>query len=235
LHGAEVARILSIPTCIVPRFPGLTSALGLLTTDLKYDAIKTAFQVHPGLDYAQLNADFAEMEHSLRQQFAADGIDGTRVTFARFADARYVGQGYELRIAIPDGLVNEGSMQRMAEAFHHQHEAEYGHCFISSPIELVNIRVTGIGPTQKIQRLVPPIGGSLQEARVKVDQCVFRVPDGLKTFQTVFYRRENLPVGQVINGPVLILQPDSTTVVPPGCHVHADEHGNLIITIGGAV
>jgi N-methylhydantoinase A len=123
----------------------------------------------------------------------------------------------------------------MVEAFHRQHEAEYGHCFVSSPIELVNIRVTGIGPTQKIQHLIPPTGGSLHEARVKTDQCVFRVPDGLKTFQTVFYRREKLPIGQVVNGPALILQPDSTTVVPPACRVQADEHGNLIITIGGAV
>lgn len=235
LHGAEVARMLSIPVCIVPCFPGLTSALGLLTTDLKYDAIKTAFQVHPGLDYIQLNADFAEMEHTLRRQFAADGIDRTRVTFERFADARYVGQGYELHIAIPEGPVNEGNVQHMVDAFHRQHEAEYGHCFVSSPIELVNIRVTGIGPTQKIQHLVPPTGGSLHAARVKTDRCVFRVPDGLKTFQTVFYRREKLPIGQVVDGPAVILQPDSTTVIPPACHVQADEHGNLIITIGGAV
>jgi N-methylhydantoinase A len=235
LHGAEVARLLSIPACIIPRFPGLTSALGLLTTDLTYDAIKTAFQIHPGLDYSQLNADFAEMEQSLHRQFAADGIDRTRVTFARFADARYVGQGYELRVAIPDGPVNEGNVLRMAEAFHRRHEAEYGHCFVSSPIELVNIRVTGVGPTEKIQRLVSATGGSLREAQVKTAQCVFRVPDGLTTFQTVFYRRDKLPLGQVINGPALILQSDSTTVVPPGCRVGATEHGNLIITIGGAV
>src|SRR5262249_27348332 len=86
LHGAEVARMLSIPVCIVPCFPGLTSALGLLTTDLKYDVIKTAFQVHPGLDYPQLNADFTEMELDLRQQFVRDGIDRARVTFERYAD-----------------------------------------------------------------------------------------------------------------------------------------------------
>ncbi len=163
------------------------------------------------------------------------GMDRTRVTFERFADARYVGQGYDLRFAIPDGPVNEGTMQHLVEAFHRRHEAEYGHCFVASPIELVNIRVTGIGPTQKIQHLVPPSGGSLHEARVKTDQCVFRVQDGLKPFQTVFYRREKLPIGQVLNGPALIPQPDSTTVVPPADSVQADEYGNLIITIGGAV
>jgi len=234
LHGAEVAKMLSIPVCIIPRFPGLTSALGLLTTDLKYDAIKTAFQVHPGLDYPRLNADFAEMEQTLRRQFVADGIDRASVTCERFADARYVGQGYELRVAIPGGSLNEATMQPMVAAFHRQHETEYGHCFVHSPIELVNIRVTGIGPTQKIHRLVPPTGGSLREARVKTDQCVFRVPDGLKTFATAFYRREQLPISQIVDGPAIILQPDSTTVVPPDCRVRADEHGNLIVTIGGA-
>jgi N-methylhydantoinase A len=175
------------------------------------------------------------MEHTLRRQFATDGIDRTRVTFERFADARYVGQGYELRIAIPNGPLNEENMQQMVAAFHRRHEAEYGHCFVSSPIELVYIRVIGIGPTQKIQHLVPPTGGSLQEARVKTDQCVFRVPDGLTTFQTVFYRREQLPIGQVFEGPAIILQLDSTTVVPPDCRGQIDEHGNLILTIGGAV
>lgn len=235
LHGAEVARMLSIPTCIVPCFPGLTSALGLLTTDLKYDAIKTAFQVHPGLDYAQLNADFAEMEHNLAQQFVRDNIDRTRVTFERFADARYVGQGYELRVGIPNGLLNEKTMQRMVEAFHRRHEAEYGHCFEQSPIELVNLRVTGIGPTPKIQHLIPPTGGLLHKALVKTNPCVFRVQNRLITFQTAFYRRDTLPIGQAFAGPAIILQPDSTTVVPPNCSAQVDKHGNLLITIGGAL
>jgi N-methylhydantoinase A len=233
LHGAEVARMLSLPVCIVPCFPGLTSALGLLTTDMKYDALKTAFQTHPGLDYSQLNADFAEMEHTLRQQFVRDGIDPANATFERSADARYVGQGYELRIAIPNEPLSESNVQHVVNAFHRQHEAEYGHCFVHSPIELVNIRVTGSGPTQKIRHLVPPTGSLLQEARVKTDQCVFRAPEGLKTFQTAFYRREKLPIGQIFAGPAIILQPDSTTVVPPDCRAQVDAYGNLIITIGG--
>jgi N-methylhydantoinase A len=235
LHGAEVAKMLSIPVCIVPRFPGLTSALGLLTTDLKYDAIKTAFQVYPELDYAQLNSDFAEMEGSLRTQFVADGIDPTHVTFERFADARYVGQGYELRIAIPNGPINEKCMQQMAAAFHHQHEAEYGHCFVHSPIELVNVRLTGIGPTPHLQRWHAPSGGSLHEARVKTSECVFRVDAGLTAFTTPFYQREKIPIGHVVEGPAVILQADSTTIIPPSCRAQADEHGNLIITIGGVL
>lgn len=235
LHGAEVAKILGIPVCIVPRFPGLTSALGLLTTDLKYDVVKTAFQVYPELDYPQLNSDFAEMEQSLHRQFAADGINHAKVIFERFADVRYVGQGYELRIAIPAGLVAEESMEAMATAFHRQHEAEYGHCFEKSPIEIVNVRLTGIGPTPKLQRWHVPSGGSLQDARVKVNECVFRVDPGLQTFPTQFYQRENIPLGQAVVGPAVILQPDSTTVIPPSCRAQADDKGNLIITIGDVI
>ncbi|MBM4254920.1 MAG: hydantoinase/oxoprolinase family protein [Deltaproteobacteria bacterium] len=232
LHGAEVARMLSIPVCIVPYFPGLTSALGLLTTDLQYDTLKTAFQVHPGLDYPQLNADFAEMKRTLHEQFVRDGVEPTTVTFERYADARYVGQGYELRVPIPNGPLGERNMQQTADAFHRQHEAEYGHCFVTSPIEFVNIRVTGIGPTQKIQQLPSQTGGSLDEAFVKRDECVFRIQSGLNAFPTAFYRHEKLPLGQIVNGPAILLQSDSTTVIPPGCCGQADEHGNFIITIG---
>jgi N-methylhydantoinase A/oxoprolinase/acetone carboxylase beta subunit len=232
LHGAEVAKILGIPVCIVPRFPGLTSALGLLTTDLKYDAIKTAFQVYPDVDYRQLNADFAEMEQSLQGQFVDDGIDLAKVSFERFADARYVGQGYELRIAIANGPIDKEAMQQMAVAFHRQHEAEYGHNFVQSPIEIVNVRLSGIGPIPKLQQWQVSSGTLLQEATVKIDQCVFRVDSGLKTFATPFYQRERIPLGYPIEGPAILLQPDSTTIIPPSCRAHADKQGNLIIAIG---
>ena len=184
LYGAEVARMLSIPVCIIPPFPGITSAVGLLTTDLKYDAIKTQFQVHTDLDYTRLNTDFAEMEHDLRQQLAADGIDAELTSFQRFADARYVGQGYELRVAMPGGEVGAASIQDMVEAFHHRHEAEYGHFFAESPIEIVNIRMTGVGRTQKIERPAPPQAGSLADAYLKTSNSVFRMPAGLQTFET---------------------------------------------------
>lgn len=235
LHGAEVARMLGIPVCIVPSFPGLTSALGLLTTDLKYDAIKTAFQVHPGVDYSQLSADLATMKNALRQQCVKDGINSRRITFERYADARYVGQGYELRVSIPHGPLNESVMQQTIDAFHRHHEAEYGHCFVSSAIELVNIRVTATGPTEKIQSLPTLSSGSLADAFVKRADCVFRDHVGLKVLLTAFYRRDGFPLGEVVDGPTILLQPDSTTVIPPGCSGQADAQGNFIITIGDAV
>ncbi len=96
---------------IVPAFPGITSALGLLTTDLKYDAIKTEFQVRGAIDLPGLNGDFRAMEAGLARQFAADGLAPHEISFTRWADLRYVGQGYELRVSMPDGSVDEAGLE----------------------------------------------------------------------------------------------------------------------------
>jgi N-methylhydantoinase A len=77
LHGAEVAAMLGFPEVIVPPYPGITSAMGLLTTDLKYDAIRTQFQVSDQVDLQRLNADIAAMEVDLKHQFSADHLEAT--------------------------------------------------------------------------------------------------------------------------------------------------------------
>jgi N-methylhydantoinase A len=120
----------------------------------------------------------------------------------------------------------------MAEAFHRQHETEYGHFFADSPIEIVNIRMTGVGRTQKIEQPAPLQAGSLDDAYIKTSNSVFRVASGLQTFETKFYQRERLPLSESLHGPAIIVQTDSTTVIPPGCHTKADPYGSLIITIG---
>jgi N-methylhydantoinase A len=232
LHGAEVAAMLGFPEVIVPPYPGITSAMGLLTTDLKYDAIRTQFQVSDRVDLQRLNADIAAMETDLKQQFAADR-QSTSLSFVRDGDLRCVGQGYELKIPFPPGVVGEQELASVWERFHKAHEREYGHAFVGSPIEIVNLRVVGVGQMPKIARLAAPEGATLDEARVRTGQCVFRVDGELRSFETSFYRRHQLPVGKVFTGPAIVLQKDSTTVIPPGCNAINDPAGNLILTIVG--
>lgn len=234
LHGAEVAAMLGIPEVIVPPYPGITSAVGLLTTDLRYDAIKTEFQVEGAIDLAKLNADFAAMERAMRAQFAADGLSDSTIRFERAGDLRYVGQGYELRVAFPAGNLDEASLAAIWEAFHRQHEMEYGHRFPEGRIEIVNIRLTGIGSIPKIDKPATPSGTSVEAALVRTGRGVFRDDDELKSLPTAFYRRDALPVGAPITGPAIVLQMDSTTVVPPGATAVLDAAGNLLIRLGGA-
>jgi N-methylhydantoinase A/oxoprolinase/acetone carboxylase beta subunit len=233
LHGVEVAAMLRIPEVIVPPHPGITSAVGLLTTDLKYDAVKTEFQVRGAIDLARLNAHFGDMERQVAAQLRADGFAPGDVAFARAGDLRYAGQGYELRVPMPDGTLDAARLDAVWERFHRLHEAEYGHAFPASPIEIVNIRLTGVGRMPKIGPPVVARGRSLGEARVKVGPCVFRVNGKLAGFETGSYRRDLLPVEDEIPGPAIILQRDSTTLVPPGSSAVADGQGNLVVRVGG--
>jgi len=232
LHGAEVADMLGVPEVIVPAYPGITSALGLLASELKYDSIRTQFQVSNALNIDRLNADFLQMEEDINRQFDADSVAAADVTVLRFADARYIGQGYELRVDIDGGTIDAASMERTFEQFHRIHEAEYGHTFPQSPIEIVNIRVTGTAPSPQLEWPKTKEGGSRDKALVKTAKTKFRVDGALQSFDTAFYRRADLPVGSAIAGPAIILQLDTTTVVPPNWSFTADPHGNLILTAG---
>ena len=221
--------MLGVREIIVPPHPGITSAVGLLISDLRYDAIRTAFQVSGAVDLPRLNAGFAAMADELTARFTADGVAAGHVAFARAGDLRYVGQGYELRVAFPDGVLDDAAMAEVFEAFHETHRREYGHHFADSAIEVVNIRLTGTAGTPSLARPAPPSGGSLVEARVRSGTCVFRVDGKLGDYATDVLRRDKLPLGETIAGPVIILQMDSTTVVPPAHTVEVDPVGNLII------
>ena len=229
LHGAEVAALLDIPEVIVPPHPGITSAAGLLTTDLKYDRIKTEFQVQGAIDIDKLNADFAGLERDLIAQYAADGLTQGQVELTRAGDLRYVGQGYELRVEIPDGALDQALLETVWQGFHRQHETDYSHSFPDNQIEIVNIRLTGIGEMPKIGRVRAPGGGSLAAAAAGTGACVFRVDGALKSLDTVFYRRADLPIDERFAGPAVILQADTTTVVPPGWTATVESGGNMVL------
>ena len=234
LHGVEVAAMLGFREVIVPPYPGITSAMGLLTTDLKYDTIRTQFQVSGSVDLDRLNTDIAAMEAQLRRQFEADHLQSANMSFIRDGDLRYVGQGYELKIPFPDGVIGKRELEGIFQRFHATHEREYAHAFPGNPIEIVNMRVIGVGQMPKIAKLTAPKAATLADARVRAGQCVFRIDGELRSFETNFYRRHLLPVGETFEGPAIVLQKDSTTVIPPGCSAINDPAGNLILTIAGA-
>ncbi|MET3504615.1 hydantoinase/oxoprolinase family protein [Halalkalibacter oceani] len=233
LHAVDVARILNIPEVIIPPHPGITSATGLLTTDLKYDLIKTEFMRSPELDLEKLNTDLDLLRKQIIGQLKADGLSANEIELAFTADCRYVGQGYELRVALPQGDITTDNIEETWTAFHQLHQAEYGHFFEGSPIEIVNVRVTGKGAMPKIQ---PPSVSSdytVEEALIKKGKTVFRKDGELKEIETSFYQREKLPAGAVIAGPAIIFQKDTTTIMPPDCQALVEENGNMMITLGG--
>lgn len=227
LHAAEVAHALAIREVLVPPAPGITSAMGLLTTDLTYDAVRTCFQVSGALDAARIERDFDAMQKGIAAQFAVDGVPEADATYARAADLRYAGQGYELRVP-----VEATDMAAAIARFHDRHRTEYGHAFPDSVVEIVNLRLTGIGARPKLGAPPKPSGGTLAAALLRRAPTVFAGPAGPEPHDTPFYAREKLPLDTAIPGPAVILQTDSTTVVPPHMRFTADRAGNLIIETG---
>ena len=230
LHAAEVAAMLAIPEVIVPPFPGITSAMGLLVTDLKYDAVLTLFQTSGQFNLSRINADLAAMQNHLAGRFAADRIAPDAVSYARIGDLRYVGQGYELKVPIPNGSVDDASMAQVLDAFHAAHAAEYGHAFPQNPVEVVNLRVIGRGAMPRLTPGRAAPGGSLELALIRHSNTVFRVSGTLASYPTAIYQRASLPLSQPFSGPAIILQKDTTTAVPPGWQAEVHPAGSLILT-----
>lgn len=233
LFACDIARELSIPIVLVPPHPGLTSALGLLATDIAYDFSRTELVRASCLDPTIIGDHFAELEGRARSQLEEDRISPGDMLFRRAADCRYVGQGYEIRTPVPSGLVDASFGRAIAEAFHAAHDREFGRHFVEKDVEIVNIRVVGTG---RIPKLTPPVlrqGGAepAGDAVSTTRPVVFETPDGWRRFDTPHYDRNKLLAGNRIAGPALIEQADSTTPIPPGFAATVDRFGNLVIPI----
>jgi N-methylhydantoinase A/oxoprolinase/acetone carboxylase beta subunit len=184
-----------------------------------------------------LEGQFARLQGEALAQFAADGIDGKQVRLENIAEARYEGQGYELRIDVGTGTIDSGWIDDMKAAFHDIHEREYSRRFEEADVQIANVRVRAVGvmpgleaPQVEKGKSEPPKGALKLTA-----DAWFRVKNKLKKVETAFYERTELVAGNVIDGPAIITQFDSTTVVPPGFSCKVDRVGNLVVTYSKAI
>jgi N-methylhydantoinase A/oxoprolinase/acetone carboxylase beta subunit len=221
LHAAEVADSLGVPEVLVPPYPGITSATGLLTSDLRYDQMRTVFMVEGAVDAARIDRELAELADGLRARLGEDGVPAGDVRVAAGLDCRYVGQGYELRVDLPEMRFGEGVFER----FRALHQQEYGHAF-PGPVEVVNLRVTAVAPRPALAHV--PVA-SADGAGVGEGEGVFRVEDRLQALPTRYLERAGLVPGERVPGPAVVFQRDTTILVPPGWTACAEASGNLML------
>jgi N-methylhydantoinase A len=216
LHANALARDAEMPTVLIPPSPGIFSATGLLTTDLKRDAAVTVARRLDELDAAELEGWFAELERAGADELSREGLAGDRVEFVRQLDVRYVGQSYELTIPAGEGLL---------ERFHAEHDRTYGFAAPGEPVEVVSVRLTSVG------RIAKPPARSVAAGEApppKARRDVYFAEAGGYVDCPVFDRYA-LPAGPRLAGPVVVEEFDSTTVVHPGFAVRVDETANLVI------
>ena len=208
-----------------------SAEVALAEAQSAYDRVAWRNDVGRTSQAADLQAATLAYEKALAQYNI--GAAGAAVDQVESARARVLQAQNSLNLLLQEAdELDEAGLEEVWQAFHALHEQEYGHCFTESPIEIVNIRITGVGSMPKIAAPPAPAGGSLADARVKTARSVFRVDGALEGYDTAFYMRESLPVEAPFPGPAVILQTDATTVVPPGWAVRVDTSANLILRLG---
>jgi N-methylhydantoinase A/oxoprolinase/acetone carboxylase beta subunit len=235
LFAAQIALEVGTPNVVVPPFPGIAAAMGLLATDMVYEYVATTYQRLSKLDAAALQRRFEELEEQAVSQLAEDGISGDRLVVQRIADCRYLGQGYELRVDAPAGAIDQAWADKVRTDFHNIHEREYSRRFEDSDIEIPNIRVRGIGLMPELKMPEIESGGESPDAAERHHgEAWFRAGGGLEKVTTRYYDRAALRAGNRLVGPAIVNQYDTTTVIPPGIEAHVDRYGNIVIEVGAS-
>jgi N-methylhydantoinase A/oxoprolinase/acetone carboxylase beta subunit len=230
LFAAQIALEVGTPTVVVPPYPGIAAAIGLLATDMVYEYVATTYQRLSQLDATALQQRFEELEAQAAGQLAEDGIPTDNVLIQRIAECRYLGQGYELRVDAPSGAIDDAWAAKVRADFHDIHEREYSRRFEESDIEIPNIRVRGIGLTPALRTPEIEQGVDSPEAAFRHEGAAwFRVGGALAQVPTRYYERAALRAGNRLVGPAIVTQYDSTTVIPPGLAAHVDRFGNIVI------
>lgn len=229
VHACGVARRLGIRRIVVPPAAGVGSAFGLLLAPISFDFARSYVARLAEFDLGYVNDLFEALEAEGRRIVSAAGVPQADIRVTRLADMRYVGQGHEIRVPVALGRLAENSRQSLQKAFDHEYRRIYGRLCEGVPVQTVHWRVTVSGPQPDFGQ-VQAIHG---EAEIKkailagTRPILFEAEAG--PVETPIYNRYTLASGFEANGPAIIEEAESTTVVPPGWSVGVDAVDNLIL------
>jgi N-methylhydantoinase A len=226
LHACELARALQIRQVLIPRYPGAFSAFGALLADTRFDYTRTSWMRLRFLDLGRANELFAGLERQALADFRREGFAEVP-RLVRSIDARYVGQNWELTVAMPGGELRREDFEQAAALFEQEHERFYGYSIPGEELELLTFNVAAVGSRHTVE--FPRVEPGSPPEPIDRRPVVFRAEEG--PLETAIYRRETFPSGAVIDGPAIVGQVDATTLVPPGTAARVDEYGNLLIAV----
>ena len=224
MHGASLGRELGVKEIAVPRFPGLFSAWGMLATAPRRDFVLTALRRAESLDIADVRALFAELHEEAERYFASEGRHDTFTT-ACHIDMRYAGQEHAVTVPID---LDRTTRDSLLDAFHAAHERAYTFRLADTAVELVTFRLTATADVARPELTPWAAEGRSAEAAARGIREVDFGEDG--RHETRIYDRDLLPPGFETDGPVIVEEPSSTTLIFPGQCVRVDDLGFLRIT-----
>jgi len=220
-----VARVLGVPKVIVPQYPGVFSALGLLLADLRVDKVWTQAFRSNDVDAPLVNRQFDRITERAIGELRREGFAGEPV-IRRAINMRYFGQNYEHEIEIAGGELDEASLERAFRRFDALHAERYGYTIEDEVIELVSFKVTAIGTRAPLDlSRADPTSAFPRSAR----QVYVR---GHGFLEASVVHRSSLEPGEAIAGPAVIEEEGSTLFVEPGMSVERTTQGALVIETG---
>ena len=227
VHACRIARDLGMAGVIVPLYPGVYSAIGLVMSDVKHDYIQSRMTALSEIAPKDLVGMFDQLASQALDDLRADGFTAETIKIQRSLDMRYAGQGYEITIPCEPEMMTAEGLKALRKSFDDVHKGMFGHMAPDEPVEIVSYRVRGVGmvPAVEMPRF-KKAGTTLKDALRETRKVRF---DG-KTVDCPIYQREKLDVGLTFSGPAVLDQFDCTTVICPGQNVRVDEWKNLIVT-----
>lgn len=227
LHACGIAAELGVRQVLVPPFPGAFSAVGLLTANVIQDFVQTDITKLVADEQPTIISQFLGLEERAIQSLMSQGFRRKAVVCRREVDARYSGQGFELRIKLPKLEDDSDIPTHLTARFHAEHARIYGHAAEEEPVEIVSYRIRAIVPMPTYQPASIARGAAPADTGRRPVRQVFH--RGAWVEATVV-RRSTLDLDAGLPGPAIIEQPDTTAFVPPGWVVRADRFANLLIS-----
>jgi N-methylhydantoinase A len=225
LHGGALMRLLGVKTMLLPPSPGVTSALGLLVSNLRTEFQRTCLECPPDYDLERIARGFGALEAEAVAWLDAEAVPREARRFFRRASLRYRHQGFELFVPWPAGAVDKAALAAAIGAFHRRHEELYTFAQEDTPVEIVDLRVEALG-------LFPPPGlPELRRGHGATTAIVGRQPVALAEgpAEAAIYDRARLGAGDRIEGPAILVQRDATSLVLPGQFGEVHPTGSIVV------
>jgi N-methylhydantoinase A len=225
LHGNALGELMGSYPVIVPPAPGLLCALGDLSADYRDEFARTYIRTVDKVEHAEMVGILRELGQEAKAMLAHEQIPADRQDVRYFVDVRYYRQGYEMPIAVGEDEFESDLVAGLVRQFNEEHERAYGFQ-LDSTVEVVNLRAVGIGRVTKIALPEGELGGSDASAARVGEQHIYRNGEWLPA---ALYERAKLMPGMTVEGPAIVTELDSTTVVLPHHTATVDRFYNLLI------